>query len=141
MLTTKLVFPIWQSPNKLIFKVTKSESVLYSLHVAVSNDPKPVSIASGGGEDGRRVSRRYLIGLPIEQARILSQMNWKNCRKTDARSNMLHLILTWTIFRQSCVIFSWMILAMKMDQHLCLKLFHSLVYTCLCFWLCLVFFN
>lgn len=78
ILTTKLVFPIWQSPNKLIFKVTKSESVLYPLNMAVdsSDDSNPpASIASGGGEEGRRVNRRYLTGFPIEQARILSQIN------------------------------------------------------------------
>ena len=74
-LTIKLVLPIWQSPNKLIFKRTKSESALNPLQLAASNDSTPASMASGGGEYGWRANLRYLTGLPIEQARILSQMN------------------------------------------------------------------
>jgi hypothetical protein len=50
-LTTKLVLPIWQSPNKLIFKETKSESLLNPRQLAASNDVStPASMASGGGE-------------------------------------------------------------------------------------------
>lgn len=111
LLTTKLVFPIWQSPTRQIFKLTKSESESesYPLTVVARLLSCPVpdsSIAwSMDGEEFRRGKRRYPIGLPIEQTRILSHMNLKNSWKTDTLPSTLHLMLRRTIFRQSCVIF------------------------------------
>lgn len=119
VLTTKLVLPIWQSPNKLIFKETKSESVSYPLLNVLESSTRPVSIVSGAGEDSdddRRVNFWYLTAgcFPIEQTRILSQINRKNLRKIDTLSNKLRLIFTWTTLLQSWVMFSvasWIILA------------------------------
>lgn len=119
LLTKKLVLPIWQSPNKLIFKATKSESKSFSLRavLACSSNPKPASTASGGSaKEPRLDNRRYWVVFPNEQTIILSQMNRKNCLINETLSSTLHRILTWTTFRQSCVIFldaPWINLAMK----------------------------
>jgi hypothetical protein len=102
--TTKLVFPIWQSPNKLIFKGTKSESESYPLQVEEdSSNPMPAASinASCGRNELRRDNLRYRPGaFPMEQTRILSQMNRKNCRITETLWSMLHRTLMWTTFLQ-----------------------------------------
>jgi hypothetical protein len=108
MYTTKLVFPIWQSPNKLIFKLTKSESESYPLQAdddSSSNDPMAASMASCGGNERRRDNLRYRFASPTEQTRILSQMNRKNCRIIDTLWSMLHRTLMRTTFLRSLFIF------------------------------------
>lgn len=84
-LTKKLVFPIWQSPKRLIFKETKSESMSCVLNWGVV-------IVSGGGvtgctnsmvEDGSDGMRRYRDGG--EQRRKRWSRRWMYRRRTEMR--------------------------------------------------------
>lgn len=101
-LTTKLVFPIWQSPKRLILRETnsaesKSESESNPPLVVGCSDEDSPSATAGGNRDE---SRRYFLGaLADEQAKTLSHIKRKKWRTRETRSRSLHR----TSLRQSLV--------------------------------------
>lgn len=103
LLTKKVVFPIWQSPNKLILRLTKSESEPYPLFVCCCcSCEKPSSTVVA---EWWRFNLRYWAGLGTEQSMNLFQKNRKKCPTKDTLCTIPHRTSTWTIFRQSCDIF------------------------------------
>lgn len=135
ILTTKVVFPIWQSPNRLILRFTKSESESYQPSCPSTSS----SAGAGVEEESCRGNLRYRRGgFPTEQTRILFQMNWKKRPIMDTLWSTLHRTSAGTIFRQSWVIFSvvlWMILTMrkKNKKQKSFWYSHRFVFRLLCF--------
>lgn len=87
----KLVFPMWQSPRRLTFSGTKSESTSASLHEAAGPAAATgaSSITMSRGEK-HPLSRRYRAG-PQEHERRRSQRRWKKRRTTASWTKRTHL--------------------------------------------------